>query len=118
MLPAHLVMDNGLKCIEELKDVPSNIRIGVGDLDIAGTYPNEGICMNISKYTTHRELIEIEGIPDPIRRRIGFNLAGGHVNAVEICVDLYKAPTHDQVLAAYRHAKANGLLQLKQQAAA
>lgn len=61
--------------------------------------------MNISKYTTYRELIEIVGIPDHIRRRIGFNLAGGHVNAVEICVDLYKAPTLDEMRAAYRRKK-------------
>jgi len=105
MLPAHLVMDTGLKCLEEMRNVPSNIRIGVGDLDIAGTYPNEGICMNISKYTTHRELMYIEGIPDHIRRRIGFNLAGGHVNALEICYDLYKAPTTDQMYQAYLRYK-------------
>jgi hypothetical protein len=87
-----------------MTNVASNIRIGVGDLDIAGTYPNEGICMNISKYTTHRELLYIEGIPDHIRRRIGFNLAGGHVNALEICHDLYKAPTLDQMYQSYlRH---------------
>jgi hypothetical protein len=104
MLPAHLVLDTGLKCLEEMTNVASNIRIGVGDLDIAGTYPNEGICMNISKYTTHRELLYIEGIPDHIRRRIGFNLAGGHVNALEICHDLYKAPTLDQMYQSYlRH---------------
>lgn len=105
MLPAHLVMDNGLRVLKEMKDVPSNIRIGVGDLDISGTYPNEGICMNISKYTTHRELLYIEGIPDDIRRRIGFNLAGGHVNAVEICCDLFKAPSLDDVYMAYMRSK-------------
>jgi hypothetical protein len=101
MLPAHLCMDNGLKCLEEMRNVPSNIRIGVGDLDIAGTYPNEGICMNISKYTCHRELLYIEGIPDHIRRRIGFNLAGGHVNALEVGHDLFKMPRLDQMYAAY-----------------
>jgi hypothetical protein len=105
MLPAHQVMDNGLQCLEEINGMPTNIRVGVGDLDIAGTYPNEGICMNISKYTTHRELIEIEGIPDHIRRRIGFNLAGGHVNAVEICCDLYKAPSLDDMYMSYLKKK-------------
>jgi hypothetical protein len=112
MLPAHLVMDNGLKCLEEMRNIPSNIRIGVGDLDIAGTYPNEGICMNISKYTTHRELLYIEGIPDHIRRRIGFNLAGGHVNALEICQNLFGAPTPDQMYQSYLRHK-----QMKQQQA-
>lgn len=105
MLPAHLVMDNGLKILQEMHNVPTNIRVGVGDLDIAGTYPNEGICMNISKYTTARELIEIIGVPDHIRRRIGFNLAGGHVNAVEICQDLYKAPSLDDMYLSYLRKK-------------
>ena len=31
MLPAHLVMDNGLKLMQEIHNVPSNIRVGVGD---------------------------------------------------------------------------------------
>lgn len=105
MLPAHLVMDNGLKCLTETPGLPSNIRAGVGDLDIAGTYPNEGICMNISKYTTHRELIHIEGIPDETRRQIGFNLAGGHVNAVEICCSLFKAPSLDEMYISYMKEK-------------
>jgi len=106
MLPAHMVEETGLKCILEMKGIATKIFAGVGDLDIAGTYPNEGICMNISKYTTHRELIEIEGIPDHIRRRIGFNLAGGHVNAVEIVCSLYKgAPSLDQMYLSYLKAK-------------
>lgn len=105
MLPAHQVMDNGLKCLIEMWHIPTNIRVGVGDLDIAGTYPNEGICMNISKYTTHRELLHIEGIPDHIRRRIGFNLAGGHINAVEIVCDLYKAPSLDAMYISYLKSK-------------
>jgi hypothetical protein len=31
MLPAHLVADNGLKCIEEYPNLSSNLRRDVGD---------------------------------------------------------------------------------------
>ena len=106
MLPAHLILQNGLKCVEEMRDLNSNYYTGVGDLDITGTYPLEGIALNIAKYTTHRELIEIEGIPDHIRRRIGFNLAGGHVNAVEITCSLYGAPSLDAIYLSYLRSKA------------
>lgn len=107
MLYPHQTMDNGLPLLTAAADEPTTIYIGCGDLDITGTYPTEGIVMNISKYTTSRELLFIEGIPDHIRRRIGFNIAGGHVNAVEICCDLYKAPTMDQMLKAFEERQQN-----------
>jgi hypothetical protein len=55
--------------------------------------------MNISKETTVAELIKIEGIDDRTQRSIGINLTGGHINAVEICTRVFKAPTFDQLLA-------------------
>ena len=47
------------------------------------------------------ELAGIEGIDDRTQRSIGINLTGGHVNAVEICTRLYKAPTFDTLLVNY-----------------
>lgn len=101
MLRPDLKIVDGLKIIEEMIGFNSNIYVANGDLDITATYPTEGIVMNISKFTTHRELVSIDGVPDAIRRRFGFNLAGGHVNAVEICHDIFKMPTHDQMLVSY-----------------
>ena len=100
-LPAHLVADNGLPIIKELPKVKSCVRIGVYDLDVAGTYPNVEVIMNISKETTFRELSEIKDVPDNVRRSIGINLTGGVVNAVEICCNVYKLPTFNELLTSF-----------------
>jgi hypothetical protein len=57
--------------------------------------------MNISKETTVAELVKIEGLDDRTQRSIGINLTGGHINAVEICTRVFKAPTFDVLLADY-----------------
>lgn len=103
-LPSHLVDDNGLKCIKELPNVRTGIRIHVYDLDVAGTYPNIEYFMNISKETTFRELSEIRDVPENIRRSIGINLTGGVVNAVEICCNVYNLPTFNELLKDFNEA--------------
>ena len=97
MLPAHLVVDTGLRITKEFS-TRSTARAHTWDLDIAGTYPTNGQVGNVSKSTTKREIIGIDGISENIKRRIGINLAGGHVNAVEICVDVFGAPTQDEMV--------------------
>lgn len=57
--------------------------------------------MNISKETTAQELCYIRGVPEVVRRAIGVNLSGGHVNAVEICMQVFSAPSPAQLLAAF-----------------
>jgi hypothetical protein len=54
--------------------------------------------MNISKETTFRELSSIRDVPENIRRSIGINLTGGLVNAVEICCNVYKLPSFNDLL--------------------
>lgn len=107
-LPSYLVHDNGIKCIEELPDVATQLRAHVADLDVEGTYPNEEVLMNISKETTAKELSRIQGIDETTQRMIGINLSGGYVNAVEICCALYQAPTMDTLLASFREDKMPG----------
>lgn len=97
-LPSHLTVDNGLPIIEELPNVNSLIRTHVADLDIVSTYPNVQTILNISRETTVRELSKVKGVSEHAQRMAGINLTGGHVNAVEIVCDLYKAPTFDQLL--------------------
>lgn len=97
-LPAHLVADTGIPILKELPKIKSCARINVYDLDVAGTYPNVECLMNISKETTFRELSQIKGIEDNVRRSIGINLTGGIVNAMEICCNVYKLPTFNQLL--------------------
>lgn len=104
MLPAHLVMDNGLQITKEFS-TRSTARGHTWDLDIAGTYPTNGQVCNISKTTTKREVLEIVGIDEETKRRAGINLCGGHVNAVEIVCDLFGAKTLDQMVESYQRDK-------------
>lgn len=101
-LPAYMVADEGLKAIEELPDVSTTIFAHVADLDVEGTYPNEEIILNISKETTAAELSKIQGISTQVQRAIGINLSGGNVNAVEICMQAYNAPSFDELLEAFQ----------------
>lgn len=103
MLPAHLVADNGLKIIEEYPNVRSNIRLHVGDLDVSASYPNGECVFNISKETTKKELISIDGVSEHTRRMQGINLSGGATNAVEFTTGMFKMPTMIQWLEAYRN---------------
>lgn len=100
-LPAHLVLDNGLQIIKENYLQVTNIRAHVGDLDVSASYPNGEAVFNISKETTHKELIEIDGISEYDTRMQGLNLSAGHVNAVEICTTFFGLPQMDAMLEAF-----------------
>jgi hypothetical protein len=102
MLPAHLVADNGLKLILEYPEIASNIRIHIGDLDVSASYPNGESVFNISKETTKKELISIDGVTESVRRMQGINLSGGATNAVEFCTGMFKMPQMQQWLEAYQ----------------
>lgn len=105
MLPSHLVADNGLKIIEENKELPTNLRIHVGDLDVAGSYPNGECVFNVSKETTSKELISIEGVEDQVSRMQTINISAGRVNAVDIGTSLFGLPTFDVWLDAFTKEK-------------
>lgn len=102
MLPAHLVADNGLKLIKEYPNICSNVRLHVGDLDVSASYPNGESVFNISKETTKKELISIEGVTEGVRRMQGINLSGGASNAVEFCTGMFHMPQMTQWIEAYR----------------
>lgn len=101
MLQSHQIMDNGLCIVKENLNLRTNVRIHVGDLDVAASYPNGGIVFNISKETTVKELVEIVGINKFVTRMATINLSAGPVNAVEICNNIFNMPTHDQWLEAF-----------------
>lgn len=108
MLPAHLVASNGLKVIEECPDMATNFRRGTGDLDVAASYPNGEAVFNVSKETTAKELISIEGVDEYTQRMMGINMSAGHVNAVEICNNLFKMPPLFDLLDAFEEDIAAG----------
>jgi hypothetical protein len=106
-LPAHLVEDNGLRVIKDMPELATNIRAHVGDLDVSASYPNGEDAMNISKETTHREVVDIEGVSEYTRRMQGLNLSAGHVNAVEFCTDLFGMPQLTELLSAFEEDHVN-----------
>ena len=108
MLPAHLVADNGLKIILEYPELRSNIRLHVGDLDVSASYPNGECVFNISKETTKKELISIEGVSEHTRRMQGINLSGGATNAVEFTTGMFGMPSMLQWLEAYQRHREYG----------
>lgn len=102
-LPAHLMADNGLRCIAEDPTMRTNIRAYNADSDAVSSYPSDMSACNVSKETTQREVITIEGIPEEIFRLQNINLLSGHVNAVEYCVNMFNFPTADQVLQQFQN---------------
>lgn len=98
-LPSHLLDHTGLQCIEELPDYHAHIWGAVADLDLASTYPRSELVSNASRETTMAEIIAVEGLDENQRRSVGINLTGGFVNAAEICIRVFKAPTFDVLLA-------------------
>lgn len=102
MLPAHQVADNGLRIIKDAPHLATNIRLHVGDLDVSASYPYGEAVFNISRETTHLELIDIEGVSEFDRRMQGINLSSGATNAVEFCTTLFGLPTPAQWLDAFQ----------------
>lgn len=98
MLQSQLLANNGLAVINENPNLRSNIRVHLGDLDVRGSYPFGGIVFNISKETTVKELISIEGIDEKTKRMATINLSGGVTNSVEIATTIYGLPTLDKWL--------------------
>lgn len=79
-------------------------------LDVSASYPWGEACLNISKKTTHLELIDIEGITEQVRRMQGINLSAGATNAVEFCTALFGLPTPVEWEEAFLADRAAGLL--------
>lgn len=91
-LPAHMVEENGVKCIEEWPELRTMFRNQVGDDDIAQAYPTGGVITNASKATTALEVLEIEGVSEDYRRQSGINMTGGYTNTLEIAEHFFKMP--------------------------
>jgi hypothetical protein len=70
---------------------------------VSASYPNGGAVFNISKETTHKEMVRILGVPEIVQRTQGVNLSAGHVNAFEFCNEMYGMPTFEQLLAAFEN---------------
>ncbi len=63
--------------------------------------PNGGAALNISKETTKKEIISVEGVSDRLVRMSGINMSSGFTNATEIATCLFGLPQLDEVLDAF-----------------
>lgn len=107
-LPSHLRVNTGLKVIKELPDVRSEIHVHTCDADVSAGYPTAQDILNLSKETTYRELCRFKDIDFETQRMASINLISGHVNAVEIVEDLFKAPHMNDLLRAFEKEIAEG----------
>jgi len=86
-------MDNGIRSINELITLITNIKSHVMDLDQSSGYPSNGMAANVSKDTTHREIINISGIPKNVFMMQNINLMFGRTNALEYCQYMFNLPS-------------------------
>ena len=87
------------------------LRIGISDfyrikkLDVSASYPHGELVYNISKETTSKELVRIEGIPEDISKTQNMLLSSGHVDAVEYCTNMLGFPKLTNILEHYNRSK-------------
>lgn len=105
-LPAHLVADNGIRCLKENDKQATNIRVHVADLDVSASYPNGGAVFNISKETTEKEMYKIRGVDEYTQRMQSINLSGGQTNALEFSHYMLGLPKLDDMLDGFKRSMA------------
>lgn len=66
------------------------------DTKVSAAYPTGQLIMNIGKETTVHEVVKIEGVDHETQRRFGLNLTAARVNAHQICMDIFGAPSYDE----------------------
>lgn len=111
-LPAELIQDNGLQVILEDPSLRTNIRTHTGDLDVSASYPNGECTLNISKETTRKEIISVEGVDDEVMRMQGINLSGSQTNAAEFCQTVFNCPHFFDLLAIFERETQPPVFQL------
>ena len=83
-----------MKCKPIIK---TNIRCHVCDSDAVSSYPSNIAAANVSKDTTHRELVGIEKKEKNFFKVENINLMFGPINAIQYCVNMFDMPTLDEL---------------------
>lgn len=91
-LPAHLVVP-GLPLVAEYDKMMTKIRAFVYDSDCVSAYPTATSILNVSKSTTKREIIAIDGVDEDVFRLQNINLCSGYVNSLEYGNRMFGLPT-------------------------
>lgn len=100
-LQAHMTTQNGIDVIDGINDnvdktitnLITNIKKNVADADQASGYPSNTMAANVSKDTTHRELVGIEGMSKKDFMLHNINLTFGSANSLEYSQVMFRLPT-------------------------
>ena len=93
-----MVEDTGLHAFKESCLISSNAKTHVSDLDVEGAYPNATRAANVSKDTTHRELVKIAGMTKEDFMLHNINLMFSNTNAVEYAQQMFSLPSLYKVI--------------------
>lgn len=99
-LPAHLSV-LGLQLIEEDPELRTHLRAFVYDSDSVSSYPSCVSVGNVSKTTTKREIIKINGIDESVFRMQNLNAVIGQANAIEYSYTMFRMPKPKDLLAQF-----------------
>lgn len=97
LMKATYINDNGLKMIKENPDLRTNIYSRVFDMDSISAYPNAINAANISRDTTSKEIVSIEGMEKEDFMYHNINTMFGSINAIEYCCNMLNFPTFEDI---------------------
>lgn len=97
IMKASRIQDNGINYIEEYEGLKSTSRSHIFDLDAVSAYPNSINAANISRETTSKEIVEIEGMVKDDFMNQNINTMFGRVNSIEYCVNMLNFPNFEEV---------------------
>lgn len=92
-LPQHLLVADGVACLEEYPNLKTNLRLFVFDADVSSAYPSVTITCNVSKETTLTEVISIENVPELKFREHNLGIVHGNVNTLSYFENMFDTPS-------------------------
>lgn len=97
IMKASRVRDLGLNVIDEDKSITTSIRAFLYDNDAVSAYPSAINAANISRETTSKEILSIEGMDKEDFMLQNINTMFGRVNSIEYCCNMMNFPTFEEI---------------------
>ena len=97
LLPQNLLVQDGLRCLEEYPDVVTNLRGLTSDLDSISSYPSCLQAGNVSKATCVNEIIDIKGVSEEDFREQNLVLCLGATNMLDYFHVMFDMPSIDMI---------------------
>ena len=97
MLPSNRITDEAFDIIEDCGNLATSLRSHVFDADQVSGYPSDTVAANISKDTTSKELLDVEGFEKEQFKLANMNLFYGSVNAVSYATEMFNFPTLEEL---------------------